>query len=104
MSKLLGNFIIWDTVATLKVFGESGQLSKSLSPDQLTFLTGKTLWLLSLHVLNEERHHHKKVKMCLKAGIFWQWGSFPTAGTFMLIMGIIPTAPSCLFLAIYIYF
>ena len=39
----------------------------------------------------------KKVKMCLKAGIFWQWDLFPTAGTFMLIMGIIPTARSCLF-------
>ena len=47
-----------------------GQSSKSLSPIQLIFLTGKALWLLS-HELGQDPHHPKKVKILI-AGQQWR--------------------------------
>ena len=52
---------------------------------------------LILKNLKENEIEKQKVKVCLKAGIVWQRDLFPTAGTFMLFMDIIPTAPSCPF-------
>ena len=56
---------------------------------QLSFNKNKLIF----KKIKENEIEKQKVKMCLKAGIVWQWGLFPTAGTFMLFMGIILTVP-----------